>query len=194
MRGNYAMNNKQAVSKTVKRLNAIPANIKKAQDRALNRAARQTKTKVSSLVREAVPLKKSYVDPKIEVKIIDIGDGSKQATISSVKRGMLLSRFPYKKLKRRGKGAGIQVQTSKGNRTIFKHAFLIPLLAGKEQGNNVGIAVRVGPDYKRTPVDVLHGLSISQLFRHHLPMLKEEAAKLYNLELKRQLKYALQSE
>lgn len=183
---------------TARRLRNMPKQIAKAQSRALRKAAQQTKTETSRVVRSEVNLKKNYVDQQIRVTIGQVADGNVTAIISAKKRGVLLTRFPYSQLKKGGKPAGVRVKVSPGSSEIFKHAFPIILSlsysGGGDLSGNVGLAVRRAPDYQRLPLDVLHGPSVSQVFATFLPTLKTYAAERYDTVFQQELRFALGTE
>lgn len=177
----------------------IPKQMGKAQSRALRKAAQQTKTEVSRVVRTEVNLKKNYVDQQLRVTIAEVAEGEKvTAIISAKKRGVLLTRFPYSQVKKGGKPAGVRVKVSPGSSEIFRHAFPIILSlsygGGDDLSGNVGLAVRRGPNYQRLPLDVLHGPSVSQVFATFIPTLKTYAAERYDTVLQQELRYALRTE
>lgn len=177
-----------------KNLRNIPKKMEKAQSRALKKAAQQTKTETSRIVRSEVNLKKSYVDERLRVSVADAGDGTLRAVISAPKRGMLMTRFPYSQMMRKGKKAGFRVKVSPGNNSMFRHAFLIRLRSGQDLGDNIGMAEREPPDYGRDSIHVLRGPSVSQVFSTFLPTLKEYAAARYETVLQQELRYALRTE
>jgi len=183
---------------TAQRLRNIPKQIGKAQSRALRKAAAQTKTETSRVIRTEVNLKKNYVDQQLLVKIAEVADGTVTAIISAKKRGILLTRFPWSQIKKSRKPAGVRVKVSPGNSEIFRHAFPIILSlsygGGGDLSGNVGLAVRRGPDYQRFPLDVLHGPSVSQVFATFLPTLKTYAAERYDTVFKQELRFALGTE
>lgn len=176
-----------------KNLRNIPKNIEEAQLRTLKKVARQTKTEVSRVIRSEVSLKKDYVDSKIQVTIATLGNNTIKAIISAEKRGMLLTRLPYRQLKR-----GIKVQTKKGRWTTFEHAFIVALNT-QYNAETTAIATRMPPQYltwisgtrRRAPIDVKHGPSVSQIFSTFLPQLQTYAVERYDIVMKQELRYLL---
>lgn len=187
------MNAGDAFRTAARRLRTIPEKMAEAQSRALKKATQQTKTETSRIIRSEVNLKKGYVDKRLQVNVVKLGDGTITAIISAPYRGMLMTRFPYSQVLKKGRPAGFRVKVSPGKSSRFRHAFLIPLRSGRELGDDIGMAEREPPNYLRGSIKVLYGPSVSQVFSTFLPTLKTYAAARYATVLQEELRSILRT-
>lgn len=138
-------------------LNGIKKGSKRAIMRSINKTVTKSKTRSSQEIKKQVNLKASYIKSKLKVYRASIS--RLYARISSQRRGLLLTRYGARQLKT---GVSVKVK-SRGQRKLLRGAFLIKLRAGNVNNvGAVGVAYRKGKG--RTPVDVLHGPSVSQVF------------------------------
>ncbi|MDR9499968.1 MAG: phage tail protein, partial [Hydrogenovibrio sp.] len=144
------------VNRLIKLVSSVDGGAEKALYRTLKDAQKKGKVEASKQVRTQLNLKKAYVDGKIKTGKISYTNLT--ARIYASKRGLLLSRFKHRKLKR----GGVNVKVKKGGATKrMPGAFLI---RGLKNSGATGIAIR-----KKGKLDVLHGPSVSQVMDTFLP-------------------------
>lgn len=130
--------------------------------RALNKRIRETRKAASGVIREELALKKRYVDERLTITKATLS--KLEAKVSTPSRGVLLSRFPNRQLKRKGRtvakrNAGISVKVKRGGGfKKLRRAFFIKLRRGNVAGAGAtGIAIR-----EENGIKVLHAPSVSQ--------------------------------
>lgn len=156
------------------RIDKIGEEIPQAIADELNATAAAARERGIQEITKRVNLTKQYVADHLT--LVKAGGSRFEATVYARARGVLLTRFPYQvlrvpnKTKKGTKPAGITGQIVPG-RTYTQPKFFRLRLLGSEAP---GIAVRVGKP--RKAIKVLHGPSVSQVFRTTLPALSSEFA------------------
>jgi hypothetical protein len=165
-----------AIPALIARFAALPEDVAKAKEAALNDAAQRIQDSFVSDLVASVGLDAAYV--RGLMKITRATRERHIALISARKRGVRLARYDAQqrtqpaKIRARGdkrraigpglKQAGVQVTVKRGRAKVMPKAFLMPL-----KGAGLwGVFVRLG----RRPKDVkhLHSLSPDQAFRHYI--------------------------
>jgi len=164
----------------LKRIDRLPS----AVASALNKAGRGARTSGLELMFKQSALPRSYIRQKLILG--RASPANPEVRIFAEKRGVLLSRYPYKQIytksksgKRKPAGISIKIKPERGAQTGSSW-FLIKLRAGIQAGAGpMAIARRLGKS--RYPIDVLHGPSISQMWQslrtEAAPQLIEDARK-----------------
>lgn len=133
---------------------------------AINKVARAVRADALERIFEQSLLPRSYVRERIV--LVRASPGNPEAIIKSPKRGVLLTRYPYRQLYKRGKSgkriaAGISIRIKPGRAPIRAPWFVRRLRAGQQSGAGaLGIA-RADPS-RPGKIEVLHGPSVSQIF------------------------------
>ncbi|MCE7521960.1 hypothetical protein [Alloalcanivorax xenomutans] len=124
---------------------------------------------------QGLALERSYIARHLRAtSAVQKGD-SWEARIQATRRGVLLTRFPYRQLRAANrsksgtKRAGISGEIVRGRRYTQPRFFAIPKLRGS---GATGIAVRTGKG--RNAYKVLRGPSVSQAFQLHRTDLSDE--------------------
>lgn len=137
----------------------VPATAKRAAASAINRVARSVSVESAKHISERYNLPAAYVSDQIRVQ--EARGENPIAVVSARRRAVRLARFGAQQLTRaaeRAKGdtrrgiaagraqAGVSVNVRRGAaRATLRHAFMLPLRAGKEAGGNgMGIFTRNG--------------------------------------------------
>lgn len=162
------------------RIAATPKMIDRAAVQALNRAITSVRALAVREIRKEVQLPAGYVREKLRINRATAS--RPEASIVASRRGVLLTRFPHRVLKR----GGIAVTVTPGSRALFSRAFLIKSLRGS---GVPGIAVRKGK--ARLPVAVLHGPSPSQVFGTIRKDIAPEAGQIYRRQFQSALLFML---
>jgi hypothetical protein len=153
--------------------------------RTANKVASKYRTQASRDIRNRYNLNTAYVNDHL--RLTNATRGRTFAEIRATQRGVLLSRYGAKQLTkaakfakgdaRRGirkgrKQAGVSFQVLKARgRLSISRFFLIPLKRGSASvGNGMGVAVRTGKG--RDDYEVLHSISVDQMFKHLAPRYK----------------------
>lgn len=168
----------------LKRLDAMPAKLRRAIQLALNTVGRGTRTQSWREIRDEINLRPSYI--RNEVNFIPATRDELRIIIFARKRGVTLSQFPHKQLWTRGKNgkrkrAGVRVSVGQGWTELVEKAFVAPI--GPAGGL---IAERTGKP--RLPLEVLHGPSPSQVLSTKLDDIGADAERKLQHEAERQLK------
>lgn len=168
----------------LKRLDAMPAKLRRAIQLALNTVGRGTRTQSWREIRDEINLRPSYI--RNEVNFIPATRDELRIIIFARKRGVTLSQFPHKQLWTRGKNgkrkrAGVRVSVGQGWTELVEKAFVAPI--GPAGGL---IAERTGKS--RLPLEVLHGPSPSQVLSTKLDDIGADAERKLQHEAERQLK------
>lgn len=168
----------------LKRLDAMPAKLRRAIQLALNTVGRGARTQSWREIRDEINLRPSYI--RNEVNFIPATRDELRIIIFARKRGVTLSQFPHKQLWTRGKNgkrkrAGVRVSVGQGWTELVEKAFVAPI--GPAGGL---IAERTGKP--RLPLEVLHGPSPSQVLSTKLDDIGADAERKLQHEAERQLK------
>lgn len=168
----------------LKRLDAMPAKLRRAIQLALNTVGRGTRTQSWREIRDEINLRPSYI--RNEVNFIPATRDELRIIIFARKRGVTLSQFPHKQLWTRGKNgkrkrAGVRVSVGQGWTELVEKSFVAPI--GPAGGL---IAERTGKP--RLPLEVLHGPSPSQVLSTKLDDIGADAERKLQHEAERQLK------
>ncbi|PKF60619.1 hypothetical protein CW745_13895 [Psychromonas sp. psych-6C06] len=160
-------------------LSAIPAHVDKRAVKAINATARKAKNLAKKGIGQQVNLAPSYINSKLRI-ITPATPGNLTAVIGAESRGVLLTRFDAQQVtksvknksrskgdKRRGlapgqKSKGVTIKVKRKGSRKFLPAFFLPLKNGNGV-NGMALAVRTGKG--RGAIKVLHGPSVSQVFK-----------------------------
>jgi hypothetical protein len=130
-----------------------------------------------------VALPKDYVDGKLWVEV-----GDSEATVSTNKRGTLMSRYEHTPAP--GRGYSVRLHTGKAP-VHFRHVFMVPLRRGKiDGGNGQSLAERIGNSRR---VHVLHAGSPSQVMEAEMDDIEKEVQEVLDTEIRTALE-SLQNE
>ncbi len=185
-------------------LDALPAQIKRAALRAVNRTAERTRTSSARKIREQVNFPARYLSGQNgRLTLRKAKDADDEAVITGRFRPTSLARFVTSGAV--GGKNGVRVQVAPGFARFMRRAFLIRLRAGSadlDTKSNLGLAIRLRPGEKienkkqmvqvgKSGVYLLYGPSVSSVFRSvaedELPdaeaFLEREFARLMELEL-----------
>jgi len=159
-------------------LSSIEGGANKALYRTIKKTQSKAKTAASQMIRKDLNLSAKYVGGKIFKSRIDIGQLTGRIYMS--KRGILLSRFPYRE--NRGGGFAVKVKRN-GQYKVMQNAFEISL----KGSNLIGLAIRgnkrefgswlnASAGQEHDYVNVMHGPSPSQVMSDKIPKLREQMA------------------
>jgi len=134
----------------VKNIKGSEKKIVAAQNSAINKTAAKAKTLASKKIREQVNLKAGYVGSHLKVKKSTFSTLS--ASIWATKRGVLMTRYPHRKIKK-----GVKVKIKKGGAyRLINGGFIMTNLSNSGAS---GVAVRDNGKIK-----MLYSPSVSQVF------------------------------
>ena len=162
-------------------LKSYATDVQRVQTRALNRTITKGRTLTSKEIRSEVNLKAGYVKERVDIRKADF---SKQiASIVARKRGILLSRFPNRIIKKKG----VSVRVKRGSAKFIKGAFKANVKAG---GRTVEVvALRVPGRYKNgnAKFKALYGPSPSQVFANVRDKIGPQLERELLLQLQKEL-------
>lgn len=156
----------------------LKRDIRLAATRAINKIARDKRTRAARIIRDQVNFPAAYVSPGQKRLFVSkqANRNDLEARITARGRATSLARFVQNPGKV-GK-AGVYVQVAPGKSRYMKRAFLIKLPQGKKQTDtiyNLGLAIRLRPGerfknkYSATRMAsglyLLYGPSVDQVFR-----------------------------
>ena len=191
-----------ALKNAARQIERYPAQSARAGQAAVNDVASTVLTAASRDISQRYNLPASYVREKFTLRpatsSIDF------AVIAARKRGTRLARFDANQMTAsapRAKGdtrraiakgrkqAGVSIKVKRqGARQTLRHAFFLPLMAGKEAaGNGMGVFTREGGRLKHH-----YGISPSQAYagwiREHRPNISASLAKAYAARLQAEIR------
>ena len=137
------------------------ANIKKGSERAMSRAINHTltvtRTEAGKEIRKQVKLKSAYVRERLKVNKANVN--KPVGSITTPKRGILLSRFEHRQYK--NGDIGVQVKPSGGKKRM-PGAFFIRFSNGVQA---IAFRNQYGPGLGRSEgINITYGPSVSQVF------------------------------
>jgi hypothetical protein len=201
MKVNIAVDGAKALKKMARDIERYPAQSARAGLAAVNDVASTVITAASRDISQRYNLPASYVHEKFILR--PAGGSNQTAVIAARKRGTRLARFESQQMTaaaKRAKGdtsrnitkgrkqAGISIKVKRqGARQTLKHAFFLPLRAGKvDGGNGMGIFTHEGSRLKHH-----YGISPSQAYagwiREHHPNISAALAKAYTARLRAEI-------
>lgn len=165
-------------------LSGLSLNGAKILSRSLNQTARRAKTRAAQEISGAYRLKSTYVKSKLAVKTANYR--RLQARVTTAKRGVLLTRYPYAILKRGGVSVGIRKDSG---RKKITDAFKTTVQAGS---NRVEVIARPDPSGGRYStgnrrIKVLYSPSVSQLFNQFKEKIDRELVEYLDTVTNREL-------
>lgn len=142
----------------------------KAMTRATNKAGDKARTLSSREIREDVSLSAAYVRQRLRVRRATFS--RLEYTIQTPKRGVLMTRYPYRELSRGGRPNGVSVKIKRrGARAKLRSGFVTWLTAGQKKVQAIAVPERSKsggkrPRYKtgNSKIKVLYAPSISQVY------------------------------
>lgn len=174
-----------------------PAQIERAAQLTINRAADRARNKSATIMRERINFPASYLQGQNNRLRVTTraAPGSLEAIITGRQRATSLARFARPGSQERG---GVRVEVGRGKSKLIKRAFLMPLNSGKDPGVNMGLAVRVErgkrPNKAYKPVQInerlwlLYGPSVDQVFKNVREDVSPETAEFMGDEFLRTLR------
>lgn len=183
------------LEQALKALGTVPEKVQRANVQALNKSIDSTKTMAVRAIAKEIGLPAAYIRSKLW--ITGANKSRQEATLSASRRGVLLTRFPYKQLVGKTKSAsgkpknkGVQVKIKPAGRVTFAHGFLVPLGFKKESGDPiVGLAHRIAGQGRK--IKVHHGPSPAQVYGSIRKDIAPEAAAAYTKQYQTALLFAL---
>jgi hypothetical protein len=131
------------------KMHSMEALIRARSEKVTRNTGAKAKVLASKVIRERVSLKKQYVDSKLYLR----GSGD-EVVLEAKKRGILISRYDYTVVHRKGKKDGYRIKVAaKGGSSLFRHLFPVKL----KNGNGIGLAQRIGKGY-----NMVYAPSVSQ--------------------------------
>jgi len=168
----------------IKGLDDIVKNIKDSEDKiiaaqnsAINKTAAKAKTLASKEIRAQVNLKAGYVGKHLTIKKSTFN--TLTASIWATKRGVLMTRYPHRKIK---KGVKVNIKKGGGYRLIGG-GFIMTNLSNSGAS---GIAVR-----ENGKIKMLYSPSVSQVFNTVRDDITPETDKYLQLQFEREIKRRL---
>ena len=128
----------------IQKLEDAPRAIRVAASRAINRAARTTRTRSAQEVRRQVAFPANRLNENLKVTKFSRPDRL-EAVITGRSRPTSLARFARN---RPARGGRVRLSVKPGRSTVIGGAFLIPLRSGSaniETRSNLGLAIRLKP-------------------------------------------------
>lgn len=166
-------NASQQLKDNARELRALDKKSDQAASRALNRAIQQARTAANRDIRQGLKLKASYLNQQLRITK-KAKSGDLEATLSTRKRGMLMTNYPHRELK----GGGVSVNIS-GARVTLPNAFLMQF-----QNGRTGVMIRTASAAGQSKngkgrskgLETLYSPSASQAFNTVMPDVKTLAA------------------
>ncbi|SFM71380.1 phage tail protein [Marinobacter pelagius] len=165
----------------------------KAITRATNNAGRKARTLASTEIRKDVRLKAGYVRKKLKIRRAT--NKNQVFAIRAKRRGVLMTRYPYRELKRGGVSVGIK---KGGPRKVLKGAFVTTVSADGKRVPVIAVPVRRGPDGKRpkyktgnTKIQVLYSPSVSQVFNTVRTRITPEVMRYFEIQVDKEVNQAI---
>lgn len=156
---------------------------RRAGYRAINRVLGKQRTEGSKRIRQQVALKAGYVRDRLTIR--KAREAKPEGAIQTPSRGVLLSRFKVRQLRRKGRRAGLAVKVkAKGSAKTMRGAFLVKLPNGVD-----AVAIRERGQGRR--FRVLYGPSVSQVFTAVSQDMAPQALAAFRTTYARQLEYEL---
>lgn len=201
MKIGLAIQGASALKQMARQIERYPAQAERARLAAVNDVASTVLTAASRDITSRYNLPAAYVREKFMFR--PAKSAMDFAIIAARKRGTRLARYDANQITAaapRAKGdssrtiakgrkqAGVSVKVLRqGKRETLRHAFLLPLMAGKEAGGNgFGLFTRDGNTLKHH-----YGISPSQAYeawiREHRPNIAASLAKAYAARLQREI-------
>ena len=176
------------LTELIERMGIAPKEISAITQQTVNRAAVRGRTRVARAVRDEVRIKYGEALDKVTATKAFFATGVTQARIFAEKRGLMLSRYDYRKLvltNREGdskqQGVTVHVGRDKGRKAL-PFAFVVKL-------RNGAIALASRPKGERRKFEVLHGPSASQIFDTKRPEIAGELQVWTRNEISRRVRY-----
>jgi len=177
----------------VKTFNNIETGTKRATVRALNRAVKSAFSNTSKFIRETYNIKKE--DLEKFAKIIP-------ASLTNMVAKLIVNRkaVGLYKYKARQNRLGVTASQRKGEKKLYRHAFIASMKAG-ETGTHTGVFIRTGvkkiatkgryEGKMREQIKELFGASPYNLFKDEIAQkfLQEKFVERFNIEFSRQIEY-----
>ena len=205
MKVNIAVDGAKALKKMARDIERYPAQSARAGLAAVNDVASTVITAASRDISQRYNLPASYVHEKFILR--PAGGSNQTAVIAARKRGTRLARFESQQMTaaaKRAKGdtsrnitkgrkqAGISIKVMRqGARQTLKHAFFLPLRAGKVDGGN-GLGIFTHEDGGTTRIKHHYSISPSQAYawwiREHHPNISAALAKAYTARLRAEIR------
>ncbi len=154
----------------------------------VNRGAAWLRTRIARAVRDEVRQSYGYALEKVFVRKAYFRGGLPEAKVWASKRGLLLSRFPYRKQTLRNRAGrvkpqGVAIDVGRNKSRKYMPGVFEVRLRGS---GTIGLAMREQKGSRR--FKVLHGPSASQIFDTLRPELSTEGAAWVEGELIRRIK------
>lgn len=202
MKVNIAVDGVKALKKMARDIERYPAQSARAGLAAVNDVASTVMTAASRDISQRYNLPAAYTREQFTLR--PATSANQSAVISARKRGTRLARFEANQITaaaKRAKGdnsrgiaqgrkqAGISIKVKRqGSRQTLRHAFFLPLRAGKVGGGNgMGIFTKEGGRLKHH-----YGISPSQAYagwiREHRPNIAASLAKAYAARLQAEIR------
>lgn len=153
----------QQVSRLLSYLDGIDNGAEKALYRTLTATQKKAKKEASTLIRKQLKLSKAYVDSKLKTGKPSYSNLT--ASVRAEKRGILLTRFEYRKNPIKGKGYQVKIKPTGG----FKNFPHVSLLRNLKNSGVDGLASWEGGKW-----EMKYGPSVSQVMNTFLPTLSEQ--------------------
>ncbi len=156
-----------------------------AMTRATNNAGRRARTLSSKEIRAQVNLKAGYVRNRLKIKRAT--RSRPEFVISAAKRGVLMTRYPYRTTRR---GVTVKIKRT-GARAVLEGAFVTQVNAGGRKVDVVAVRQPGRFSTGNRRFKVLYSPSVSQVFNKVRGEIKPEVDRYFEEQIRKELNQAL---
>lgn len=177
----------EGAEEAAQRYNVGVRRVEQIAQQSLNRMADSAGTAAARTVAAEVQQKYGYARRLIFVKKAFFDKGRLTAEITANRRGLLLSRYPYRQNKEAGRRAGIRIQVGRESaQKLMPGAFVIRLPGSGTDA--LAVPRDKGDRSHGRALVVLHGPSASQIFDTFRPRIAADTGQKLSAEIGRRLR------